>query len=84
MGMEGWRKLEARDDKALGRDDQDLGHAVSRATALDGQGRTGKVAVCRLPYAEKGEKGRYASDHQTSTPSEISARAYLDDMRISA
>ena len=24
MVMEGWRKLEARDDKALGRDDQDM------------------------------------------------------------
>ena len=50
MGMEGWQKLEARDD-------QDLGHAVSRATALDGQ-RSGKTAVCRLPYAERGCSSR--------------------------
>ena len=48
MGMEGWRKLEARDDGALGRDDQDLGHAVSRATAFEGQG-SGKTAFCRSP-----------------------------------
>ena len=52
MGMEGWRKLEARDDKALERDDQDLGHAVSRVMALDGKGRIAMTAVCRLPYAE--------------------------------
>ena len=54
MGMEGWRKLEARDEEALGRDDQDVGCAVSIATALDGHG-SGKTAG--LSFAIRAKRG---------------------------
>ena len=92
MGKEGWRKLEERDDKALRRDDQDLGHAVSRVSALDSQGKDWKdsgFVVCHtlregLIKTRKTEKRRYASHHHTSTTLRISARACLGEMRIIA